>query len=826
MKMLNKPLRKTVAVTAALGVAGTAAAIAIPRPEDIYVEHKLPDHFEISEGMTIGFNGSDFVYSEGLPNNTDEVIEGLLGDDFSAFVSENVQSDEYIMPGYEIDGEIDTDPENYQIEVLDGYSMLIRYTGIGTIACIPDGVQEISGHTFENCEKLTAVIIPDSVTVIAMDAFVDCEKLEKIYYNGNSDGWSRVEIDAVLPENIGLTLVDMSAEKNEDYDHPVETSDIPEETADTSYGDTTDVPEDSSDTSYDDTTDVPEDSSDTSYGDTTDVPEDNADTSYDDTTDVPEDSSDTSYDDTTAVPEESSDNPDGDTTDVPEESSDTSYDDTTVVPEETSDTSYNDTAYVTDNVSVPSDTSDTDTTVPPDVTGGEVQNGWSESSGIETSETEVTSADLTESTSAENSADVSESTEETTADTHDSINNDETTAVPDADATADESLDTTSPAESSAEEGISAPYEDPVMSTATSEETEGQETGEETEATEETATAADETEDAVGTDGESETTGFPAETAAPEATVTAMDKTVSLVSTLSGISSGKTTLAARMSYFPVSSVISISNTEFAQASAIAAADALDIASDAFYSFDISVYSTETGEQLHKLDGEITFSIAVPDMFAGEDSINVYHIDNGIPQLLTSYINTDIAGNRKVEFYSDTFSPFMFTSGNVVANYEQLPRSDENEAPESATEKGSESDSPFVGENNADISEAGTDIPVMTGIGAEGSTVAGVSEEPIIKITFPTSSPFIINPYHLKIDTDESGTKTSTDDIISPEYRITSESNCKVDVYVEAKAYNVSDSIRLSDSVLLNGETEKYLLLPISMLEGMHQNRSA
>ena len=67
---------------------------------------------------------------------------------------------------------------NSDFQIKDG--VLIKYTGTGKKAVLPDGVTSIGGYAFYDCKSLTSITIPDSVTRIEEDAFCWCTSLTSI----------------------------------------------------------------------------------------------------------------------------------------------------------------------------------------------------------------------------------------------------------------------------------------------------------------------------------------------------------------------------------------------------------------------------------------------------------------------------------------------------------------------------------------------------------------------------------------------------------------------------------------------------------------------
>lgn len=67
---------------------------------------------------------------------------------------------------------------NSDFQIKDG--VLIKYTGTGKKAVLPDGVTSIGGYAFYDCKSLTSITIPDSVTSIGEEAFCRCESLTSV----------------------------------------------------------------------------------------------------------------------------------------------------------------------------------------------------------------------------------------------------------------------------------------------------------------------------------------------------------------------------------------------------------------------------------------------------------------------------------------------------------------------------------------------------------------------------------------------------------------------------------------------------------------------
>ena len=51
---------------------------------------------------------------------------------------------------------------------------------------IPDGIKQIAGGAFEDCQFVSSITIPNSVTNIGKHAFLNCDKLEKVVWNAKN----------------------------------------------------------------------------------------------------------------------------------------------------------------------------------------------------------------------------------------------------------------------------------------------------------------------------------------------------------------------------------------------------------------------------------------------------------------------------------------------------------------------------------------------------------------------------------------------------------------------------------------------------------------
>ena len=66
---------------------------------------------------------------------------------------------------------------------------------------IPDGIQQIVGGAFENCNSLASVTIPNSVTSINFRAFYNCNGLTEVHYQGDIVQWCNISFNGSYGSN-------------------------------------------------------------------------------------------------------------------------------------------------------------------------------------------------------------------------------------------------------------------------------------------------------------------------------------------------------------------------------------------------------------------------------------------------------------------------------------------------------------------------------------------------------------------------------------------------------------------------------------------------
>ena len=773
MKVLKKNIIKAAAAALALCVAGTAIYIN-RKTVPVINDHKMPDYFELSDKSSIGFDGKQFIELAFL-NSAEEYLDYTIVDEtyisapadnendnadiadfYDAALSESGDetgiSDDYYDADNSDDNEQDgiPDEEYTDTDITDS-----EQTGDDTTT--PPEYENTDAFVINEFDMLTkyngmdeTVVIPENVKEIAGYAFDGNEYVRVIILHTSVES---LLIDAFTgcPNLCEICYEGSSAEWESVYKAP----DVIPYNVDITFAAEADITEETTT----ETTAPVEETTEETTSETTDPVDETTEETTSETTAPVEETTEGTTSETTAPADETTEETTSETTAPAEETTEETTSETTAPVEETTEETTSETTAPADETT---EETTAETTAPVEETTEET-----------TAETTAPVDETTEDTTSETTAPVEETTEETTS---------ETTA-PVEETTEETTAETTAPVEENTEETTTettVPVEETTEDTTTETTAPVDETTEET--TTETTAPVDETTEETTT-----------ETTAPEVKES---KTISLVSQLAGIDGVKTKLAARMSYFPTSSVVTITNTDAAALYAENALNLIDADVVSYYAFDISVFDADTSEKIHKLGGYVTFNIGVPGILADCDNISVYHIDSGYPELLESRIVTNDDGARMVEFSASNFSPFVFAAENVST---VVTTAEETEEPEvtTATE---------ISDENTDEAEDSAEDE-----STEETTAADdTSDEPIIKVTFPASTSYIINPYHL--DVQVSDNMTSNASIISPEMKVTSESNCKVAVYMSAFAQNVPDTVRLSETYLTKGETEKSLFL--------------
>ena len=109
--------------------------------------------------------------------------------------------------------------------------------------------------------------------------------------------------------------------------------------------------------------------------------------------------------------------------------------------------------------------------------------------------------------------------------------------------------------------------------------------------------------------------------------------------------------------------VRLTNTREADSAAAEAVDSIDRENLSYYAFDISMLDLNGKENQGLMArGTITFQIPVPKQFLPyTGSLKVYHIVDGTPEFIKSSIIEDIEGVKRVQFETDSFSPYMFVA---------------------------------------------------------------------------------------------------------------------------------------------------------------------
>ena len=157
---------------------------------------------------------------------------------------------------------------------------------------------------------------------------------------------------------------------------------------------------------------------------------------------------------------------------------------------------------------------------------------------------------------------------------------------------------------------------------------------------------------------------------------------ITVDSDLEDVNGQNVRIVTQRDYFIAPATVRITNTEDAYEAARSATESIDGAEDAiYYAFDISLLD-ESGEENQNImaRGTITFMLPIPnELLPYADRIKVYHINDETPELLRSSVIEDINGVKRLQFESDSFSPYMLlaeTDGSVPVIDEETTMPDE------------------------------------------------------------------------------------------------------------------------------------------------------
>ena len=151
-----------------------------------------------------------------------------------------------------------------------------------------------------------------------------------------------------------------------------------------------------------------------------------------------------------------------------------------------------------------------------------------------------------------------------------------------------------------------------------------------------------------------------AETTSPADDGSISDSYIKVDSDLEDINGEKVRIVSKRENFIGPATVRITNTAEAYEAASSASESLDIDNAMYYAFDISLLDQNGRENQGILArGTITFQMPVPnELLPYADKIRVYHIVDETPELIRSSIIEDISGVKRVQFESDSFSPYM------------------------------------------------------------------------------------------------------------------------------------------------------------------------
>ncbi len=817
MRITKKSVLRAISAVTAVCVAASAVCVVLNNKPDTVIDYKITDNFELFEDMSVSFNEGTLTYDEFGHDLPDSPANSWFETEYAA--EENYAD-------YEEYAAYTSDPS--LLEVDPEYGMLRSYNGTEDTVVIPEYITEISGHSFDGNETVTRIILPATVRVLLLDAFTGCTNLSEVVFLGTVEEWENVDVSATaIPESVSVIYAPYrEAQEEAPAEEPVSEDEIPVEEPVIESETPVEEPVIESETPVEEPVieseapvEEPVSESEVPVEEPvieSEAPVEEPVIESEAPVEEPVIESETPVEGSVIEGEIPVEEPvieseipveepvseseipieePGSEDETPAETSGTEDETTLEAPtadyEETQTNEAADTTTPAESDETPAE--DTDTT-----------------SETDTSETSETGTDET----AESTAPETESSDETTAvseaDGEETSESEETSVTDESDSSA-ETEETSAPDELSGntdEDTTVPPVPEDLNEYGEEQFPDEAETTDELPAYDETEDTAepDENYEPDGTDD----TDVPEEEL-PEENVeeeedTPKPKTVSLVSQLDGLDGGRTKIAARMSYFPSSAVVMVANS--AEAESYAAEAGFD---GNYYAFDISIVNADTNEAIHSLLGNITFSIGIPSILSADDNLYVYHINSsGYPEQLPCGTLWSSDGDLMIEFSSSEFSPFVFTNHELTVSYinESGLLDEENRQP---SEETTGADGISYGDNDGNGYTADTEGgQSSSGVDGAADTYDYDEDEPTIRVTFPSSTTFILNPY--KLDVKIGDNELSDAPVISPQMSIMSESDCKIDVYMTATAYNIPDTVRYSNTYLTNGETEKSIFI--------------
>ena len=198
-------------------------------------------------------------------------------------------------------------------------------------------------------------------------------------------------------------------------------------------------------------------------------------------------------------------------------------------------------------------------------------------------------------------------------------------------------------------------------------------------------------DDATDPDDEDVTTSS-ADTTAPVEDSTDSSSYIKVDSDLEDINGEKVRIITQRDNFIGPATVRITNTAEAYEAAASASDSLDVDNAIYYAFDISLLDQNGKEnQGIMAKGSITFQLPVPtELLPYADNIKVYHIVDETPEFIKSNLIEDVAGVKRIQFESDSFSPYMLiaeTEEEIIPVIEEEDSGDTTRAPDNTPSAG-------------------------------------------------------------------------------------------------------------------------------------------